>query len=96
MAASVPPTAIAASLTVAQLRHIVRKEIDAALATGAPVDEILTTDQVARRFGLHPKTVARLVRTEALPAHRLGGEGRGEYRFRASEVDAWFEARKAG
>jgi excisionase family DNA binding protein len=83
-------------LTVEQLDHRIRKAVDAALGEAARPPEVLTTEQVAKRLGLHPKTVARLVRTEGLPAHRLGGEGRGEYRFKASEVDAWFEARKAG
>jgi excisionase family DNA binding protein len=57
-----------------------------------PVDAILTTTQVAEKLGMHSKTVARLVRLEGLPGHRIGGR---EYRFRASEVDAWLAARSA-
>jgi excisionase family DNA binding protein len=94
MSASAPPTAIAASLTVDQLRHIVRKEIDAALATRAPVEGLLTTAEMAAVLKIHPKTLARRVRLEGLPAHRTG-DGAGEYRFKMSEVDAWLAARRS-
>jgi excisionase family DNA binding protein len=90
MSASIPPGTIAASLTAEQLRQMLRKEVDAALAARDQGEPWLTTIDAAKRISMHPKTVARLVRHEGLPAHRLGGT---EYRFRASEIDAWLLTR---
>lgn len=80
-------------LTVAELRAIVAQELDAALGRAVEA-EVLTTDQVAQRWQMHPKTIARLVRQEGLPARRVSGGDRGDYRFLASEVNTWFEGRK--
>jgi excisionase family DNA binding protein len=52
-------------------------------------DRLLTTRQVADRFGLSPETVLRWVRRGQLPAFRLGGA----IRFREQELDAWLEQR---
>jgi excisionase family DNA binding protein len=78
------------TLTTAQLEALIERAVRKVVGQ-APV-EFLKTDAIARRLGMHPKTVTRLVRVEGLPAHRPGG---GEYRFRVSEVDAWLEARGA-
>jgi excisionase family DNA binding protein len=80
------------TLTVEELieliRGIVRDELQ---EHSRSHPRVLTTAQVAERLGLHPKTVARLVRLEGLPAHRLGAVG--EYRFLATEVDTWVAGR---
>lgn len=88
--------ALAVTLTVADLRALVRDEVAAALAAREADEAWLSTADAAKRLGTHPKTVARWVRHASLPAHRLGGTA---YRFRAKEIDMWLAARdsrKAG
>ncbi|MBW3664924.1 MAG: BldC family transcriptional regulator [Actinobacteria bacterium] len=51
-------------------------------------DELLTPGEVARRFGVDPKTVTRWASAGKLsPLRTLGGHRR----YRASEVDALLE-----
>ena len=78
------------TLTTAELEALIERSVRKIVAQ--PAEEILSTAQVAQRLGLHPKTVARMVRTEGLPGHRVGGR---EFRFRTSEVGAWLAARTA-
>lgn len=52
-------------------------------------DKLLDVQQVARRLGLHPMTVYRLVRTHKLPGIRVGGR----WRFREESLESsWREA----
>jgi excisionase family DNA binding protein len=81
-------------LTVDQLDHRIRKAVEAALAARPDTDEILTTAEMAAVLKIHPKTLARRVRLDRLPAHRTG-DGAGEYRFKRTEVEAWLAARRA-
>lgn len=96
MPLAIPPNTPSVTLTVDQLGAVVQAAVLAALAqAGPPQDEILDTAGVAALLKAHPKTIARWVRTEGLPAYRLGGEERGEYRFKRAEVEKWFAARGA-
>lgn len=99
MSLSVPPMTMIATLTAEQLSHLIAKEIASKLGQREQRDAVYTTAQVARRLGMHPKTVTRLVRLEGLPAHRISGSkdkdghDHGEYRFRWGEVEAWIAQR---
>lgn len=50
--------------------------------------EILSLRQVASYLQVTTKTVYRMVRAGKLPARRVGGQ----WRFRRSDLDAWFDA----
>lgn len=58
---------------------------------GYPVtdDQWLTVDVVAKRLGMHPDTVRRLLREGRLVGHRINR--RAGWRVRASEVDRFIE-----
>lgn len=58
-----------------------------------PVDELLTPGEVARLFGVDPKTVGRWATQGHLSVTRTLG---GHRRFRASEVDALLRQRQEG
>jgi len=88
---SVRPGALAVTLTVEQLERRIDHAIAKALAARA-TPALINTATMAERLDMHPKTLARLVRTEGLPAHRLGS---AEYRFDPVEVEAWVRARGA-
>ena len=49
----------------------------------------LTSHQAAQLLNIHPKTLQRMARKGQIPAHRIGDL----WRFRASELDAWFRSR---
>lgn len=84
-------TAVAV-LTPDEVRELVRSVVREELAHYQdPVREVLTTERVAEMLNVHPKTVAKLVAREGLPAHRLGRE----YRFNRAEVLDWLDARSA-
>lgn len=56
-------------------------------------DKLYTTDEVAARYRVCPKTVTRWVLDGRLGAIKLGvSRGRGEYRFKKSDLED-FEAR---
>ena len=63
-------------------------------ASGDPADypEIMTTAQVADMLGINLQTVQRLAKPGRIPAHRLPGTRRGEYRFFKSEVLDWLRS----
>lgn len=77
------------TLTIEELRELVRSEIRSAVANVngavADADEVLTRDGAARLLKCDPHKVAKLVKTDGLPGHRLGTE----WRFRRGEVLAW-------
>ena len=49
----------------------------------------LTSGEAARLLKVHPKTLQRMARRGQIPAHRIGDL----WRFRASEIDAWFRGK---
>lgn len=49
-------------------------------------ERALTSEEAARLLNIHPKTLQRMARKGQVPAHRIGDL----WRFRASELDAWF------
>jgi excisionase family DNA binding protein len=53
-------------------------------------DRLLTTREVAERFGVVSETILRWVRTGRLPAIRIST---GAIRFRESELESWLDER---
>jgi putative molybdopterin biosynthesis protein len=51
------------------------------------VAKILTIAEVAKRLGMHPVTVYRLVKEDRLPVFRVGRM----LRFDAAELEKWIE-----
>jgi excisionase family DNA binding protein len=51
-------------------------------------ERLLTTRQVAERFGVVSETILRWVRCGRLPAIRISA---GAIRFRESEIEAWLD-----
>lgn len=80
------------TLTIEQLRALVREEVRAAgsgpVTASAP--EVLTREQAAKLLDVHPNVISRYVRDLGLPAHRVGGE----WRLLRSEVLAWVASRE--
>ncbi len=68
------------------VRSVIREELQKQ-PQAAP--EVLTAERVGEMLGVHPKTVAKLVTRDRLPARRLGRE----YRFKRDEVVSWLEQR---
>jgi excisionase family DNA binding protein len=85
-------------VTAAELRTLVREEIEAAMQkAGAPTTEapadILNCEQAAKLLGCHPDTVPRLVKTKGLPVYgRMGSH----LRFCRPDVLAWLAGRGKG
>lgn len=78
-------TALAVTLTVDELRALVREAVRE--ERSAPVEEaaeVLTREQVARLLQVNAHFVPKLIK-QGMPAHRLGEQ----WRFRRSEVLAW-------
>ena len=81
-------TALAVTLTVEELRALVRAAVREELSANAPPGaDVMTAEEAGKVLRLHPAVVRRYVRTQGLPAHRVGSE----YRFRRSEILAWLE-----
>jgi excisionase family DNA binding protein len=55
-------------------------------------ERILTAREVAELLGFAPGTIVDWFEAGKLPGFRVGGR----LRFRASEVDAWLETKRAG
>ena len=55
----------------------------------APFEPVLTSEEAARLLNIHPKTLQRMARKGQVPARRIGDL----WRFRASELDAWFRGK---
>jgi excisionase family DNA binding protein len=53
-------------------------------------DALMTTLEVAEYLGMSPETVLRRFRAGELPGYRLATN---VLRFRASDIEAWLEAR---
>lgn len=50
----------------------------------------LTVEEVAKRFGVNPSTVYRLVKRGGLPAFKVGSQ----WRFSASRLEEWVADRE--
>ncbi|MCB9632924.1 MAG: helix-turn-helix domain-containing protein [Sandaracinus sp.] len=59
------------------LRRIVREELDRAPSDPAPVEapELLTLDEAAQHFRVHPRTVRRWLSDGVIPRARAGKRG---------------------
>jgi excisionase family DNA binding protein len=78
----------AVTMTRRELKELMREVVrEAAVdATPAANREFLTPDQLARRLGMHPKSLRTLVSRDGLPSHTLGPK---LVRFLWSEVEQW-------
>ena len=82
-------SALAVTLTVDELRALVRDAVRAELGDRAePESEFMTRDQVAELLHVDVRSVTNYVKKRGLPAMKLGGN---EWRFRRSEVLKWIE-----
>lgn len=59
-------------------------------AAGASVEILMTTEDLAAWFQVHPNTIRQKVDREGLPAIRFGPK---KFRFKRAEVEAWLESR---
>ncbi len=87
---------LAVTLTVGELRALVSGVVERALATRVPrpadrEEPLLTADELSARLGVGRRQLYRYV-SVGLPKHSVGAH----YRFRLSEVLAWFERRDRG
>ncbi len=55
-------------------------------------ERLLTTRQLAEMLGLSPSAVLRRWRAGEIPGYRIASN---VLRFRASEIEAWLESRRA-
>jgi excisionase family DNA binding protein len=77
-------------MSAEEARELIRGVLREELGQNENSDrEFLTAEGVAALLDVHPKTVAKLVTRENLPARRLGRS----YRFHRSEVLQWLERR---
>jgi len=60
--------------------------------SSAAVPPLMSIQETASHLGIHPKTLARYVRTKGFPCVRVGSR----IRFDISDVTAWVSARKEG
>lgn len=82
---------LAVTLTVDELRALVRDEVRAAIPTPVPESaEILTREQVATLLQVNAHHIPLLIKKHGLPAHRLGNQ----WRFRREEVLGWLSTRE--
>jgi len=51
--------------------------------------DVLTTDEVASLLKVSVRQVQDMAAGAELPAYRIGGKRRGNWRFRRSEIEAW-------
>lgn len=49
--------------------------------------ELLTITETVDRYRVSESTIRRMIRSGALPTHRLGGRGRGVHRIIPAEAD---------
>lgn len=67
-------------------------ELEGTTASAASAGALWTIAEVAAHLHLHPKTIARWVRTRRFPCVRVGSR----LRFDPRDVTAWVSARKEG
>jgi excisionase family DNA binding protein len=85
---ALPDDMMIVTLTVGDLRALVRAEATAVLKAGAePLrPQWVDVAAAAKHAGAHPKTIKRWI-AAGLPATRLGRD----YRLRIDDLDAWLE-----
>jgi excisionase family DNA binding protein len=79
------------TLTVTELRGLVRDEIAAAIARLAEVREVLTLEQAAELLQLNPQVLAKNAEKMGVPSHKIGPQ----WRFIRSELLAWLAGKRA-
>ena len=85
---------MAVTLTVAQLRTIVRDAArDAVAEYVKPAHQWADVPGCAKHFGCSKQTVRNWIE-RGCPARQLGE--RGEYRLRLEEIEAWLDTHKRG
>lgn len=84
MSAAKPLVMLSADELAQLVRDAVRAELGAAVIAAR---EILTRDEAAELLQVHPQVVLRLVRSDGLPASKVGPQ----YRFKRADVLKWFE-----
>lgn len=79
---------LAVTLTVEQLREIVRASVREELAKSSPAaaKEVLTLQEAAEFLGRHPRKISELIESEGLPAHYISER---EPRFKRVELLDW-------
>ena len=50
---------------------------------------LLTTDEVAQLLQVSARQVQDMAAKQEIPAYRVGGPKRGQWRFRRDEVEVW-------
>lgn len=84
---------LAVTLTVEELRALIRDELRRALAQGeakSEGDAIMTREEVAELLRVHPRVVTHYVQRRGLPGAKIIRQ----WRFRRSEVLAWQEQKR--
>jgi excisionase family DNA binding protein len=80
-------------LTAEQLKALLSELLDTALAKAGPKEsDIMDTEACAAMIGVHPKTMAKLIRVDGLPTLRNIGNLR---RFSRRAVLEWMARRKS-
>lgn len=88
--AAKPETVRVVSLTETDLEALLERAASAGAARVSPPPEILTAEETAALLRLNAQTVQRLAAAGEIPSKRLGRE----WRFRRSEILAWFESKQ--
>jgi excisionase family DNA binding protein len=63
-----------------------------AVASFSRPEPLLNSDEAAAIMNIHPKTLQRLARQRLIRGVRIGTH----WRFRASEIEAWYQQKIAG
>lgn len=83
---------LAVTLTVDELRTLVREEVQRAsgpsIASTSP--EVLTREDAARLLQVHANVIGRYILKHGLPAAKIGGE----WRLLRQDVIAWVAGQK--
>ncbi len=65
----------------------------AANSPAVPPEPYVDASTAGEFLGIHPRTIQRLAREGALPAHPFGGTLRKTWRFKLTELDEWLRSR---
>ncbi|HEU4731734.1 MAG TPA: helix-turn-helix domain-containing protein [Kofleriaceae bacterium] len=84
------------TLSVEQLRALIREEVDGVIARQRPKGkEVLGFGEVCELLDASAPTVRRWIQKDNLPYIKLGGRSGGKIlKFRRSEVLAWLDGRR--
>lgn len=55
---------------------------------------LLTTEEVAQLLQVSARQVQDMAAKKELPAYRVGGPKRGNWRFRRDEIETWLEQQR--